>query len=393
MLEQQFALVRARNLAEFKEGLALQQFPMMNVLYADRIGNILYLYNGMVPRRDPQFDWSLPVDGSDPRTEWGSLHSIDELPQLLNPPDGYIQNCNSSPFTTCSTGNCDRANFPPYMVEDANEDKRRAKISRQLLGEMHSVSLADLERAAFDTTVYWAQEQLPEYRRRFEALRRTDPKLAAEVEPYLTHLLDWDCRVAADSTQATLCEAWYDELFGTTYPAETLLPEYAAEPKREFQALVRAAEKLKTRYADWRVAWGALHRTQRRPNMVDLYELSFDDQLPSLPSVAAPGPMGIVFTQYSSPTIKIPFVMSINKRYGLVGASYMAVIEFGPKIRASSLLNFGQSGDPSSPHYFDQARLLSERKLKKELFEWDDVLAGSKLSYHPGEPPAERVAN
>jgi acyl-homoserine lactone acylase PvdQ len=279
------------------------------------------------------------------------------------------------------------------MVEDANEDKRRAKISRQLLGEMHSVSLADLERAAFDTTVYWAQEQLPEYRRRFEALRRTDPKLAAEVEPYLTHLLDWDCRVAADSTQATLCEAWYDELFGTTYPAETLLPEYAAEPKREFQALVRAAEKLKTRYADWRVAWGALHRTQRRPNMVDLYELSFDDQLPSLPSVAAPGPMGIVFTQYSSPTIKIPFVMSINKRYGLVGASYMAVIEFGPKIRASSLLNFGQSGDPSSPHYFDQARLLSERKLKKELFEWDDVLAGSKLSYHPGEPPAERVAN
>ena len=102
--------------------------------------------------------------------------------------------------------------------------------------------------------------------------------------------------------------------------------------------------------------------------------------------------MGVVFTQYYSPSIRIPFVLSLKKRYGLVGASYMAVYEFGPKIRGASTLNFGESGDPKSPHYFDQAQLLSERKLKPELFDWPDVLAGAKQVYHPGEPPVEQVA-
>ena len=115
--------------------------------------------------------------------------------------------------------------------------------------------------------------------------------------------------------------------------------------------------------------------------MVDLLDLPFDDKLPSLPCLAAPGPMGVVFTQYYSP-IDPAFrsSMSLNKRYGLVGASYMAVYEFGPKIRGASALNFGQSGDPKSPHYFDQAQLLSERKLKPELFDWPDVLAGANRS-------------
>lgn len=392
MLRQQMELVKAKNLDQFKSGLRKQQLPIMNLIYADRTGNIYYLYNGLVPRRDPQFNWSLPVDGADPRTAWNGIHPIEDLPQLLNPSDGFVQNCNSTPFTTCDTGNCDRANYPSYMIEDRDDDKRRAKISRQLLREMKSVTFEQVQEAAFDTTLYWAQEQLPDYSRRFELLRGTDALLAAQVEPYLKHLLDWDCRVSANSTQATLCEAWYEELYSMTYPGETLLPHFVKEPNLEFQALLTAAGKLKARYGDWRVPWGSLFRIQRRPNMVDLHELSFDDKLPSLPSLGAPGPLGVVFTQYSSPAIKIPFVMSINKRYGLVGASYIAVYEFGPKIRGASALNFGESGDPNSPHYFDQAHLISERKLKHELFDWADVLAGAKTVYHPGEPPVEHVA-
>jgi len=392
MLRQQLELVRAKNFDQFKQGLSQQQFPIMNVIYADQTGNIFHLYNGMVPRRDPQFDWSKPVDGADPRTQWNGIHALDEMPQLLNPRDGYVQNCNSSPFTTCATGNCDPAKYPPYMVEDRDDDKRRAKISRQLLGEMKSVTFEQVEQAAFDTTVYWAQERLPSFAKRFEELQKTDADLAAQVEPYLRHLLDWDYRISAGSTQATLCEAWYEELYGMDYPAETLLPRFVKDPKQEFQALITAARKLKTSHGDWRIAWGDLVRIQRRPNMVDLHEISFDDKLPSLPSLGGPGPLGIVFTQYSSPTIKIPFVMTINKRYGLVGASYIAVYEFGPKIRGASTLNYGQSGDPNSPHYFDQARLLSECRLKPELFYWADVLAGAKTVYHPGEPPVEHVA-
>ncbi|REK17938.1 MAG: penicillin acylase family protein [Planctomycetota bacterium] len=385
MLKQQMSCVKSRNLQEFRRALAMQQFPIMNVLYADRDGNIMFLYNGMVPKRDPQFDWSLPVDGADPRTEWQAFHTLDELPQLINPADGYVQNCNSSPFTTCDNGNPNRAKFPPYMVEDADDDKRRAKMSRQILRGMHKVTFEDVAKAAYDTKLYWPQEYLPQYAERFEKLRQTDPELAAQVEPYLMHLLDWDCRVEPDSTQATLCEAWYEEMYGMDYPAETLLPQFADQPKRQFEALVTAAGKLKSRHGDWRVPWADLFRSQRQQNMVDLVELDFDDKKPSLPTLAAPGPMGVVFTQYYSPSVSIPFLLSMNKRYGLVGTSYMAVYEFGPEVRGASVLNYGQSGDPDSPHYFDQAQLLSRRQLKTDRFEWGEVLDASQTAYHPGE--------
>ncbi len=392
MMRQQMECVKARNFAEFEKALEMQQFPIMNVIYADNAGNIMFLYNGLVPRRDPAFNWSLPVDGSDPRTEWSGLHAFKELPRVFNPADGYVQNCNSSPFTTCDSGNPDRAAFPPYMIEDADDDKRRAKRSRQILREMRGVTFEDVERAAYDTKLFWPQEYLPQYARELELLRPTDPKFAATVDPYLNHLLDWDCRVTSESTQATLCEAWYEELYGMEYPAETLLPKYLDNPRRQFEALVTAARKLQMRHGDWRVAWADLFRIQRQPHLADLVEIAFDDRKPSLPTLAAPGPLGVVFTQYYSPSIKIPFVLEMNKRYGLVGTSYMAVYEFGPEVRSASVLNYGQTGERGSAHYFDQARLLSDRNLKSDLFQWPDVVAGSRQVYHPGEPPLERVA-
>ncbi len=250
MLRQQMQCVKVRNFDEFQRGLALQQFPIMNVIYADQAGNIMFLYNGLVPRRDPQFNWSLPVDGADPRTEWNGLHAVDDLPTVINPSDGYVQNCNSSPFTTCDVDNPVRAKFPPYMVEDADEDKRRAKRSRQILRELKDATFDDVTKLAYDTGLYWPQEYLPQYARHFEALRQSDPKLADRVAPYIEHLLDWDYRVEPESTQATLCEAWYEELYGMDYPAETLLPQYTDNIPQQFHALVTAAGKLKSRHGD-----------------------------------------------------------------------------------------------------------------------------------------------
>ena len=393
MMRQQLECVRARNYLEFQQALEMQQFPVMNVIYADNAGNIMFLYNGLVPKRDPQFNWSRPVDGSDPRTEWQGLHAVKDLPRVFNPSDGYVQNCNSSPFTTCDTGNPVRADFPPYMVEDADDDKRRAKRSRQILSKLENVTFEDMEQLAYDTKLYWPQIAFPEYARQLDELRTTDPKFADSVAPYLSHLLDWDYRITPECTQGPLCEAWYEELYGMDYPAETLLPKYADNPRRQLEALVTSARKLKSRHGDWRIAWADLFRSQRQEHLVDLTEIAFNDDKPSLPTLAVPGPLGVVFTQYYSPSIKIPFVLSMNKRYGLVGTSYMAVYEFAPKFRGASVLNYGQSGEPQSPHYFDQAHLLSECKLKPDLFEWADVTAGARQVYHPGEPPIERVAH
>jgi acyl-homoserine-lactone acylase len=150
--------------------------------------------------------------------------------------------------------------------------------------------------------------------------------------------------------------------------------------------LIEAAARLKAMHGDWRVPWGEVYRIQRHAEVADFLDIPFDDSLPSLPSLGVHGPLGVVFSQYDTPSIHIPLVRTVKRRYGLVGATYLAVYEFGERIRGATLVNFGQSGDPKSPHFFDQADLLSKRKLKPELFYWDDVLAGAKEKYHPGEP-------
>ena len=384
---QSLAMAKARNLEEFQEALGMMQMPIMNILYADREGNILFVYNAIIPRRDPQFNWAEPVDGSDPRTEWLGVHPLSELPQVLNPPSGFIQNCNSSPFTTSDDGNPDRNAFPSYMIEDKNEYKRRAKRSREMLREMVDITFDDLQTAAFDTELYWARHELPKYAKHFETLKTTNPKLAARVEPFINHLLDWDYRVTVDSTQATLCEAWYENLYGTEYPGEQLMDRFVGNPALQFETLLLSASQLNRMHGSWKVPYGEIHRSQRVPYTADILDLHFADDQPSLPNVGAHGPMGVINTEYYTPSIHIPFVMSQKKRYGVVGATYLGVYEFGKDaVRSSSLVHFGQSGNPDSPHFFDQARLLAESRLKPVLFNQVDVAASATRIYHPGDP-------
>jgi acyl-homoserine-lactone acylase len=385
MLRQSLNMMRAGTLAEFRAALEMQQLTLMNILYADQAGNIYYLYNGLVPRRDPALDWAQPLDGADPRAQWQGIHPIAELPQLLNPASGYLQNCNSSPFTTCDEGNPDRASFPRYLADDADDDKRRAKRSREILSEMQAVTFADVEQGAFDTTVYWAKHELPKYAEEFARLQAADPKLAAEVEPYVSHLMKWDCRITASSTAATLCDAWYTELYGRDYPGETMRRRYEGDPERQFRALAKAAGQLKSVHGTWRVRWADLFRMQRHTETADLIELPFSDREPSLSCLAGPGPMGIVFTQYYAPSLRIPFFKNLKNRYALIGPTYLAVYEFGPKVRGASAAYFGASGDPASPHFQDQAELISACKLKPELFDWQEIAAAAREKYHPGE--------
>lgn len=384
-LRQTLAMVRAKSLEEFRAALGLGQFHYMNVLYADRQGNTMFVYNGAIPRRDPQFDWSLPVAGSDPRTEWRELHTLAELPTVLNPGSHYLQNCNSTPFTTSSADNPPRARFPDYMVEERDDDKRRAKRSREILEGMHSATFEDVSQAAFDTELYWARHELPALTKELAAIEAEQPELAARVRKYLDHLSDWDGRIAEHSTQATLCTAWYEELYGSGYPGEQMRPIYARDPAARFRGLVKAANRLEALYGDWQIAWGDIHRIQRQPNAAELLGVTFSDNEPSLPCLGGHGPMGIVFTQYYTPLNRLPWWLTLHKRYGLLGTSYLAIYEFGDRVRGASLVPFGASGHPDSPHFFDQAPLLSERRLKPELFYWNDVQAAAREKYRPGE--------
>jgi len=384
-LRQAMQMIRAKDFGEWRAAMAGLNLQMFNTVYADRDGNIYYLYNGAIPKRDPAFDWTQPVDGANPKTEWQGMHSIDELPQLFNPPTGYVQNCNSTPFTTTDDGNPFLNDFPPYMVEDKFDDKRRAKISRKLLRELHGATFEDWQRTAYDTTLYWPLNELPGLARQLDSLKTSDAALAEKAKPYLEHLLNWDCHCTADSTQATLCGAWHLEMYGPGYPAEELKKEFVGNSEAKFKALITAAGKLKALYGDWKVPWGQISRMQRHANVSDAALVPFDDKLPSVPCVGSPGPLGVVFNTYYT-----PITLERRQQFGVVGHSFVGVYEFGDKIQAKTILQFGESGDPKSPHFFDQAQLYSKQQFKPAWFYWDDVLAHAKQSYHPGDELAQK---
>jgi len=383
---QSLHMMRANNLDEFRQALGLMQILYMNVLYGDCDGNIFFVYTGRIPRRNPEFDWSQPVDGSNPATEWLGFHALDELPQVLNPAAGFVQNCNSTPLITTDGDNPRLEDFPPYMIGDANQYRRRALRSLEILRAMNDVTFEQWQAAAFDTEVYWAKHELPQYAEHFQTLQQENPKLAKRVQPYLEHLLAWDAKITADSTAATLCHAWYEQLYGTGYPGEELRKRYLGKPAKQLEALARAADRLQAMHGKWQVTYGELYRSQRKDRLADLVDARFDDAAPSLPALGGHGPMGSVLTQYYTPSLEIPWIISQRRRYGLVGTSYLAAYEFTPTgVRGASVVPFGAGGNPKSPHYFDQAKLLAEQRLKPELFLKSQVLQGAVRSYHPGE--------
>lgn len=379
-LRQALKMTKARGFAEWKAAMAELDLQMFNTCYADNAGNIFYVYNGAVPKRDGSFDWSKPVDGSNPKTEWQGLHEFEDLPQILNPPSGFLQSCNATPYLTTDDGNPSIGDFPAYMVQDRFDDKRRSKISRMLLREMRDITFDDWQRSAWDTKLYWPLVNLRPLALELKTLEQTDSALVAKAQPLMDHLLDWDCRAAIDSTQTTLCALWYEELYGRGYPVETLKAEFVDNPAAKFQALVTAGGKLQAFYGNWKVKWGDISRMQRHANVSDPATIPFSDALPSLPCAGAPGPLGVVFNTYY-----LPPTAQRKKQYGVVGGSFIGVYEFGDKVQAATVLQFGQSSDPKSPHFMDQAELYSKREFKPAWFEWSDVQSHAKRRYHPGE--------
>jgi penicillin amidase len=388
---QLLTMAKSRSIPDFKKALSTLDFQYQHMTMADKEGNIAYLYYGAIPKRDPKYDWNGFVDGNDPKVEWNGYHTIDELPQLLNPPEGYLQNCNSTPFQTTDDTNPFVEDFPNYMCEDRGTDERRSKMARRLLRNVNGATYEDIVRLAFDTTMCWPMDQIPMFQKRFADFAQRQPELAAEVKPLLDHFIGWDYRVTADSTQAPLAHAWYEEMYGPGSPARTMNPDYVDNFDKRYEALVKASRKLKSLYGDWKVKWGDIYRLQRHTNVVGFIRAPFNDNKDSVPLLAVPGPLGSIFTCHYLPGINLGPLRNAKKRYGIVGNSFMAVVEFGPKIRAGSLLQFGQSADPKSPNYFDQGRLLSQQQLKPCLFYWDDVTKEAISAYHPGEQATVRA--
>jgi len=206
-IEEWYRMSKSRNLAEFRAAMSPLAVPMFNAMYADDAGNIFYLYNGAVPRRSTKFDWSKPVDGSTSETEWHGFHSIDELPQVLNPKSGYVQNCNSTPFATTFEGNPDPGEYPKYMVGEG--DTARAQISRRILWNKEKFTFEEWSRAAFDTYVIEAETEIPRLAGLWEALRQSDAARAGKLARPIAELRAWDHIGRESSVPMTLFCLWF----------------------------------------------------------------------------------------------------------------------------------------------------------------------------------------
>ncbi len=371
MLEQWYAMSRARSLEEFRTALARLGLPYQNTIYADAAGNILYVYGGAIPRRSKGFDWSQPVDGSNPETEWQGYHRLDELPQVLNPSSGYVQNCNSSPFTTTSAGNPTPGQYPAYMFGPQDGDLR-ASMARRVLSRPEPFTFDEWQRVAVDSGVATADQEVPRIVAEWRQ-RGSDPHTES-LRPLVRELEVWDRRSHVDSIAATLFFRWGLEFFD-----DLGTPKEPRAPLPRIRALTRAKTALEQEHGTWRVPWGEVNRLQRV--QIERGE-SFSDQRPSLPLAGGPGFDGVLFSNYKE--------YGQRGRYVSSGQSFAFVVAFRPELRAVSVHVFGQSSDPHSPHYFDQAPLFSEGKMKPVWTTIEQIRANAVRAYHPGAIDAGR---
>lgn len=374
-LIQSFSRTKLANYQEFRKMMDIRTNSSNNTVFADSEGNIAYFHGNFIPKRDPNLDYSMPVDGFNPATDWNGLHEVDETITILNPGTGWIQNCNSTPFTAAGDFSPKREDYPVYMAPDAENFRGIHAVS--VLEKASNLNLDSFIKLAYDPTIPAFERLIPAV---VEAVEKQGG--SEQVEQALAVLKDWNFQTSKESVAMSLAHFYamnYQSEFrnlNQLVEVETL-PEFAdpSYQKRMVEVLDFTVNKMNEDFGTWNTAWGEINRFQRLSGDIDL---KYDDNQPYIPIGLASGRWGAL-ASYGASTKE-----GTKRLYGSSGNSFVAVVEFGDKLKAKSMLAGGESGHPDSHHFLDQAQRYADANFKDVAYYREDVEARAEEKYVPG---------
>jgi len=374
-LTQSYMRTKAKNYKQFRQTMELHTNSSNNTIFADADGAIAYFHGNFIPRRDPKFDWTRPVDGSDPATDWHGLLSIDETPKLLNPASGWLYNSNDSPWSAAGPSSPKKANYPAYV--DSGVESARGLHAVRVLQDKKDFTLDLLIAAAYDSYLTWFEKPIPALVKAWDQRPASDP-LKAKTSEQIALLREWDLRWSATSIPTSLAVFWGDDIQRRVRRVGLSAAGYiASEATAEqlLQSLSAASDKLAADFGTWKTPWGDINRFQR---LTDDIVHPFTDAGPSIPVGFTSATWGSLASFGARP------YNGSKKIYGTSGNSFVAVVEFGKTVRAKAVTAGGESGNPSSPHFNDQAKRYSTGELRDVYFYRSQLKAHTERMYHPG---------
>ena len=378
-LEQSFLRTKTKDYKGYLKVMEMYANSSNNTIFADADGDIAYFQGNYIPRRDNQFDFTKPVDGSNPATDWKGILSINETPHLLNPQSGWIYNSNDAPWSAGGPGSLKKSDFPKY-VEMGGETARGLHAVR-VLENKKDFTVDSLIGAAFDSYLPWFAKTVPALLKAWDDAPASDP-MKGMLKDQVAALRGWDYRWGVNSIPTSLAVFWGEQITRRNIDAirasgETPYDYVSKMPGEQLlQALAGASNRLMADFGTWRTPWGEINRFQRIDDDIDSH---FNDTEWSIPVGFTSSVWGSLASFGARP------YPNTKKWYGTSGNSFVAAIEFGPKVRARAVTAGGESGNPLSRHFSDEATRYSTGNLREVYYYRSQLSGHTEREYHPGE--------
>jgi acyl-homoserine-lactone acylase len=359
MFLQWWRMINSSTFNEFEDALKMAQIPFWNVMYADKSGEIFYLFNGLVPKRtEDSWDyWDRIIPGGKSADVWTEVHDYADLPKVKNPEGGWLQNANDPPWTSTIPMSLNPDDYPGYMAPQSMPF--RPQRSARMLIEDASITFDELVDYKLSTRLEFADRILDDL---FAAVDASDSEMAKQAKVVLEH---WDREADADSKGMLLFYSWarkFNVWQSSNYVTQWSLdapnttPDGLADPARAVELLEETANELHSKYGSLDTPWG------------DYYRINYNGK--DLPANGIDGSMGVFRVAW-------PGDADEDHMYVGGGDSWVGVIEFGDKVNAKVLLSYGNATQKDSPHNGDQLELFSKKELRDAWFTKEQVKANT----------------